>query len=195
MLETRLQPHTRHVFDREVRAVGEIERVKLSVFPDGGVARLRLWGDLGVETMHQPTDAELHAVCGSKRWAVRMAALRPFEDLAAMRRASDRIWFALDEEDWLEAFAAHPKIGEGKHPEQAGTRSATAATLDGLALGNAAYQAKFGFIYIVCATGRSADEMLAILERRVGGTRAAELRTAAEEQAKIVHLRLEKLTS
>ncbi len=213
IVASRLQPHTRHLFEDQLRRVGVVTHLRLSVFPDGGVARMRAWGGLEdaatpglprlAELDEQAAVAALLRCCGSSRWATRMAAARPFEDGAALLRIADRIWWQLEPGDWLEAFAAHPRIGARGpatpgHPawaseEQRGASVAAAPTLDGLTAGNDAYLDRFGFIYIVCATGRSADELLADLRARLGATREEELRTAAEEQAKITRLRLAKL--
>jgi OHCU decarboxylase len=132
-----------------------------------------------------------------------MTAARPFEDVAALLRHAERAWWSLGEADHREAFAAHPKIGDARVPaagdaawskgEQHAASAATAATLAELADANRAYEAKHGFIFIVCATGRSADAMLAELRARMTTTRDDELRTAAEEQIKITRLRLRKL--
>jgi OHCU decarboxylase len=124
-----------------------------------------------------------------------MAAAQPFEDRAALMRIADRTWWALGDADHLEAFAAHPKIGEKaasawSQKEQAAAASAHQQTLAELADGNREYEATHGFIFIVCASGRSAEEMLAELRARLANDRATELRTAAEEQAKITRLRL-----
>ncbi|MBK9033560.1 MAG: allantoicase [Myxococcales bacterium] len=210
LLDTPLQPHTRHVFADELRRVGAISHVRLSVFPDGGIARMRVWGQLAAASaalvtfdVLDPASAEaaLLTACGSTAWARRMAAHRPFEDQAALERIAERSWWSLAEADWLEAFAAHPRIGArpaAEHGawaagEQRGAAAADDATRAALAEANAAYADKHGFIYIVCATGRSADEMLADLRARLGRDRASEIRTAAEEQAKITRLRLRKL--
>ena len=119
---------------------------------------------------------------------------------------ADRIWWSLDSEDWLEAFHSHPKIGEKKaaaptaaeaqqwsEDEQSGIRNSVQLTLDELADLNRAYEEKFGYIFIVCASGRSSEEMLAILHDRLKNSAAEELRIAAAEQAKITELRLRKL--
>ena len=203
-----LQAHTRHVFDRELRRIGDVTHLRLSVFPCGGVARLRARGTLAPETSGAlaalggmtPLDATTAFLkcCGSAHWAAAMTGARPFEDLATLLRIAERTWWALGEADHLEAFAAHPKIGgtgasAWASAEQAGTARAAEATLAALADSNRAYEAKHGFIYIVCASGRSADAMLADLRARSGRSRADELRTAAEEQAKITRLRLAKL--
>lgn len=156
-----------------------------------------------------PADAaerEMLTCCGSRAWARRVAAARPFPDAAALLERADAIWWALDEADWREAFRSHPKIGEKKAEagqtgreqawsagEQAGMASAADAVRDALADGNRAYEARFGYIYIVCATGRTADEMLALLRSRLRNDPATEIRAAAEEQRRITRLRLEKL--
>ena len=116
-----------------------------------------------------------------------------------MISAGDECWLALAPDDWLEAFAAHPQIGEQKplstwsSEEQAGAASAAAAERARMATLNAAYRARFGYIFIVCATGRSAAEMLTMLEKRLSNDPAIELRVAAEEQRRITGLRLAKL--
>jgi 2-oxo-4-hydroxy-4-carboxy-5-ureidoimidazoline decarboxylase len=127
-----------------------------------------------------------------------MAAARPFADDAAVAAAAERAWWALEPADWREAFAAHPRIGERaaaewSRREQAGMDGAAAGTRRALADGNRAYEARFGHVFLICATGRAAGEMLAELERRMANDPAAELREAAGEQAKITRLRLDKL--
>jgi OHCU decarboxylase len=154
--------------------------------------------------------AALRACCGSTRWARTMADSRPFADRDAMMDAADRIWASLDPPDWLEAFAAHPRIGsvaaepalsepeiarvEGwSDQEQAGARVAGSDVQHRLAEANREYEARFGYIFIVCATGKTGDEMLAILESRLAHAPGDELAIAAEEQRKITRLRLAKL--
>ena len=213
LLATPLLAHTRHRFDRDLRRIGDISHLKLSVFPCGGVARLRAWGTRtqsavdGVTALNAlagvDAAAALRRCCGSTKWTAAMTVARPFEDLDAMLRIGERTWWSLGVDDHLEAFAAHPRIGDAQVPatgdatwsqgEQQGAASAGAPLLAELAEANRAYEAKLGFIYIVCASGRSADEMLADLRARIANPREAELRTAAEEQAKITRLRLIKL--
>jgi allantoicase len=208
LLASALQPHTRHVFDDALRRIGDVTHLKLSVFPDGGIARLRAWGRLAPEARPaldrlaamrplEAMDALLHC-CGSAAWVAAMVAARPFEDPAALLRIAERTWWSLTERDYLEAFAAHPKIGESSASrwstaEQAGAAGAEAAVRAELLEANRTYLGQNGFIFIVCASGRSAAEMLAELRARLGNSRAVELRTAAEEQAKITRLRLVKL--
>ena len=150
--------------------------------------------------------SELLKCCGSTRWAHEMTRARPFASAEELYEKADEICASLDEHDWLEAFRAHPKIGERKAAtdqsqqaqswsaqEQAGVAQALSETRELLAELNHQYEARFGFIFIVCATGKSPEEMLAILQARIGNDRSRELVIAAEEQRKITRLRLEKL--
>lgn len=153
------------------------------------------------------SEAESHFLkcCGSHAWAAKMAAGRPFGNIEAVRSAAVDVWQSLPEADWLEAFTAHPKIGDVNSlrakfantkawasGEQAGVQSADEQVLQGLAAGNEAYEKKFGFIFIVCATGKTAAEMLALLQARLPNTRGQEIRNAAAEQIKITLLRIDK---
>jgi OHCU decarboxylase len=148
-------------------------------------------------------EAALLACCSSPRWARRMVQRRPFEDAADLIAAADAIWWELAPENWLEAFAAHPKIGEKPRQESEQQRTwseqeQAAAKLDAasqaaLAEANRTYFDRFGYIFIVCATGKTAEEMLAILQQRLQNDADKELRVAAEEQRKITDLRLKKL--
>ncbi len=129
-----------------------------------------------------------------------MLSRQPFLDAAAMHRAADEIWWSLSPEDWLEAFSHHPKIGQKSAAkwtaqEQSGMSRAAIDVTEAMARLNAEYDSKFGFIFIVCATGKSAEEMLQILRTRIHNSRAEEIRIAAEEQIKITHLRLDKLAA
>ena len=148
----------------------------------------------------------LLACCGSARWVDRMLARRPFGSRIGLLTAAREEWNALEPRDWLEAFGHHPKIGdraslaerfpamyELSQKEQAGVTGASNAVLDALADGNRAYEDRFGYIFIVCATGKSAEAMLALLRERLSNQPDAELRIAAGEQAKITALRLEAL--
>jgi len=151
--------------------------------------------------------AALLRCCGSRRWVLGMLAARPFPDTSRVYATAEQIWSALGREDYLEAFSHHPQIGADpaelvrkfaptadlSRVEQAGTSEADPSTLDALREGNLAYAARFGFTFIVCATGKSAAEMLALLQARIGNCPDAELAIAAAEQAKITHLRLERL--
>lgn len=122
-----------------------------------------------------------------------MAKSQPFENAESLFDHAERIWWSLDASDWLEAFRAHPKIGEANTPEQAGIKSADPLTREALSRVNEEYLAKFGYIFIVCATGKSGEEMLSLLQSRMQNDPDEELRIAASEQSKITRLRLVKL--
>jgi 2-oxo-4-hydroxy-4-carboxy-5-ureidoimidazoline decarboxylase len=158
---------------------------------------------------------EILACCGSMSWARELVARRPFSDDAALVSVSDEIWNHLEAQDWREAFSKHPRIGERKAPQAAPGQSGAGALARelsaewsaqeqqnvesagedvrlALAEANAEYERQFGRVFIVCATGKSAREMLDILRRRLRNDEAAELREAAEEQRKITNIRLKK---
>ena len=149
---------------------------------------------------------ELLQCCGSKRWATQTAGARPYKDLTDLVARANEIWSSLDRDDWLEAFRSHPKIGakkaaeivsaqsrEWSGQEQAGVNTASRETTETLAELNRAYEKKFGFIFIICATGKTSVEMLAALRERLEHDAAEELPIAAAEQSKITELRLKKL--
>ena len=156
-------------------------------------------------------DAEARAAltrcCGATRWVAGMLERRPFGSDEALHTAADEVWATMERGDVLEAFEHHPRIGAslealrekfGATSEWAGSEQASVAgageeTLRDLRDGNVAYEQRYGHIFIVCATGKSADEMLALLQARMTHDPAEELRVAAAEQAKITHIRLEKL--
>jgi OHCU decarboxylase len=166
-----------------------------------------------------PAEAEAHLLscCGSREWARRLSAERPFASAEELAEASDRIWRSLSKADWREAFGAHPRLGDvagtgptGLHPppnsdqkrglspfwsreEQAGTATASTETLASLADANREYEERFGHIFIVCASGKSAAEMFAEALARLHNDAQTELGIAAEEQRKITRLRLAKL--
>lgn len=144
--------------------------------------------------------------CGSARWAEAMAARRPFAGAAELFAVAEQVWQGLDRADWLEAFAAHPRLGDldalrqkfaatavWSAAEQGGVAGAAEDVLQALADGHREYEARFGRVFLVCATGKSAAEMLTLLRQRLTNAPEEELRIAAAEQAKITRLRLEKL--
>lgn len=174
----------------------------------------------GLRALNEAPEPEaierLLACCGSRRWAREMAERRPFADVDALAAAADEVWWELDPEDWLEAFAAHPRIGEGEEvggnreasdvaersadrsaawsrSEQAGTRAAGDDTLSALAEGNRRYEERFGHVFLIRAAGRSVGDMLAALTQRMSNDPEAELRVAAAQQAEITRLRLARL--
>jgi len=135
-----------------------------------------------------------------------MSEARPFADSEEVSSRADAIWAALGEQDWLEAFRAHPKIGERKAAtnqsqeaanwsaqEQGQAQQAAVETRSAIAEANKLYETRFGFIFIICASGKSAEEILESLNQRLANDADAEIRIAAEEQRKITQLRLKKL--
>ena len=151
---------------------------------------------------------ELTKCCGSSNWVQRMLPFIPAEDLVELLEDAEEQWYKCSEADWKEAFAHHPKIGDlqflkkkftataelaGK--EQQAVELASSETLKQLAEANRIYEEKFGYIFIVCATGKTAEEMLAILNTRLQNSPEVEIEIAADEQNKITKLRLEKLLS
>ena len=145
---------------------------------------------------------ELLKCCGSSKWVNNIFAARPFSSVAQLHVQAEKIWLELGKDDYLEAFAAHPKIGESKAPEKAKnteswTRKEQAGMLKAadpvkleLEKQNCKYEKKFGYIFIVCATGKSAEEMLDMLQQRLENSPLIELNIAACEQNKITILRL-----
>jgi OHCU decarboxylase len=139
-------------------------------------------------------------VCHSRKWATRVAAGRPYDDVDSLLVAADEIWMALTPDDWLEALDAHPRIGErgGKSAEfskreQAGVGNAGQDVQAAIAAGNAEYEERFGHVFLISAAGRSAEEILAALTDRLHNDPDTELRVAAEEHRRITRLRIERL--
>jgi 2-oxo-4-hydroxy-4-carboxy-5-ureidoimidazoline decarboxylase len=144
------------------------------------------------------------ACCGAQKWAAAMIAHRPIADEPALHDLANRTWESMNEADWMEAFACHPRIGKRRashassqsstwsQQEQSSVNTAAERILARLAEGNARYEEKFGFTYIVCATGKSPEEMLSILDHRLSSDRVSEMREAAEQQRQIIHIRLRK---
>jgi 2-oxo-4-hydroxy-4-carboxy-5-ureidoimidazoline decarboxylase len=144
--------------------------------------------------------------CGAEAWIGKMLDVIPVADERALLAAAERAWYSCEEQDWREAFEHHPRIGDLSSlkkkfavtggwaaGEQSGVNAASDAVLTALATGNADYEKKFGYIFIVCATGRSAGEMLDLLKGRMDNTPEEEILIAMEEQNKITRIRLEKL--
>lgn len=150
----------------------------------------------------------LRKVCGSSRWVEEMVAAQPWGSVHELRSSAARADWLLADEDWLEAFSHHPRIGDPEvlrarfapgatkqwtSGEQAGVNDADQKTIEALAKGNVLYEEKFGFVFLICATGLTAAQMLTALESRIGNSRATELNNAATQQAKITRIRLDKL--
>ena len=137
--------------------------------------------------------------CGSRRWVDAMVVARPFSSAQALTARADSVWRTLDRDDVLEAIGHHPRIGDtrgasaAEASEQARAIRADGDIKDAIARGNQQYEARFGHIYLVCATGKSGTELLSILQSRLTNDAETELRVAAEEQRKITELRLRRL--
>jgi len=183
--------------------------LRLSIHPDGGVARLRVMGRADPDSAgnkrlaylnslyEQPASDFFTTACRSKAWAGSMLARRPFATVVSVLDAAESVFETLGEEDWLEAFAGHPRIGERGDPvanrEQATAADASDAVLAGLELVNREYEDRFGFTYLVYATGRTAEQMLAIARERLGNERSDEVASAAAEQRLITATRLRRM--
>ena len=155
-------------------------------------------------------EAHLLTLCGSQRWASTLCHKRPFESRAHLEHHAANLWFLLDEADWLEAFACHPRIGErAANPtansaasagfamhaaaeQEAAQRTLSDSLEHALREGNQRYEQRFGFLYIVFASGRTAPELLALLHRRLAHDRITELHEAARQQHGITSLRMRK---
>jgi allantoicase len=183
--------------------------LRLDIHPDGGVARLRAMGRpdrdgagrLRLLYLNALFDEEarrfFHTACASTTWIEQMMAGRPYRDVDTVVARATTSFDSLAEDDWLQAFAGHPRIGDrGDHVanrEQSGTSGAGESVLAELAEANRAYEEAHGFTYIVYATGKTADEMLTIARSRLGNTRAEELANAAGEQRAITETRLRRM--
>ena len=140
----------------------------------------------------------LETCCGSQRWSAAVAARRPFKSVEELQTIADAEWRKLEHRDWIEAFSHHPRIGDRKASgvaakEQSGTASAPAPMLRELERLNRLYEEKFGFVFLIFASGKSAEDMLEALEHRILNREDIELRNAVDEQAKITRLRIQRL--
>lgn len=202
----------------EILDPGPVTHLRLQIVPDGGISRMRALGhptartpadtDPLLQQLAAMSDAEARAAlarcCGATRWIEAMLAARPFTSRVHLLGAAAQIWWHLGDGDWREAFEHHPRIGADlralrerfadtvalSEGEQAGIHDASEQVLEALAEGNRAYEERFGHIFIVCASGLTAEEMLARLTTRLELTPEAELRIAAEAVAQITELRL-----
>ena len=149
---------------------------------------------------------ELTKCCGSSAWVKKMLPFIPADDMVELLEDAEEQWWKCSKEDWKEAFAHHPKIGDVESlakkfastanwaaGEQGGVNAASKEIIEALAEGNRLYEEKFGYIFIVCATGKSAEEMLSILNERLPNDPEEEIKIAADEQNKITKLRIEKM--
>ena len=212
--QSKLSADTEHFYKEELKYHKSVTHIRLCIFPDGGISRIRIKGIIkknislnSFNNLDMP-DGRYHLLkcCGSINWVDGMLRRRPFKNLSQLQMTADEVWSKCSREDALEAFASHPKIGdkdaiakkfqstkEWASDEQQSMTIANDQIIDLLASGNRAYEKKFGYIFIVFATGKSAEEMLAILEGRLKNEPAEELKNAMNEQHKITKLRLNKL--
>jgi len=184
--------------------------LRLDIIPDGGVARFRAMGTPGAEAaggkrleylnalLPQPLGHFLTTACAAPRWVEKMGESRPFSSVEEVLDRAEESFAGLEETDWLLAFAGHPRIGERgddavASSEQSGARDADGSVLEELERVNREYEERFGFTYIVYATGKGADEMLKIAQERMGNTRAEEIENAAGEQRRITVTRLRRM--
>jgi allantoicase len=215
--ETAMQADHAHGYD-DLLHRGPFTHVRLRIYPCGGVSRLRIFGHLEIQGdladllngLDEDTVREaLEECCGSEAWAEGMILSRPFADPTAVFLRADEVWWGLDEQGQAEAFEHHPRIGDNPERlrerfastatwaagEQSGVSGASEATLTALEEGNRTYEARFGHVFLICATGLTADQMLGALQRRLPNETHYEHRLAAAEQAKITRIRLQKLES
>jgi allantoicase len=217
LLGTKLKANHRHIFNN-LQHAGKATHVRFQIFPDGGVSRLRLFGSPHVPADSSKSLGRFNALprqrairtlldcCGSRKWAQHMAERRPFAGEVDFFETADKTWTALPREEWLEAFLHHPPIGgtnararqsaaasRFSAKEQSSAQKTAPGVLQELAAQNRVYAEKFGYVFLICATGKSSEEILNALRQRLANEPAAELRIAAEEQRKITRLRLEKL--
>jgi allantoicase len=213
-----LKANRLHIFRNQLQDAGPATHVRLNIFPDGGVSRFRAFGRAsqaadrltGIKRLNQMAQAQaakaLLDCCVSKKWVEQVLARRPFSDAAGLYDAADDAWATLSRRDWLAAFHAHPAIGGKKAAakqtataqrwsagEQSVAQKASAETLAVLAAANEAYQTTFGHVFLICATGKTSEEILKAIQERLANDPEVELRMAADEQKKITRLRLEKL--
>ena len=218
LAQTKLQADHLHVYEGDLARDVTASHVKLNIFPDGGVSRFRVFAVPTDAARRSAVLRQLNAMdgpelasaladfCAAPEWVARVAAARPFANAAAVFTAADAADRSVTNDGWLEAFRHHPRIGErtaerrqsdfaqrSSSREQARLAEASADETAALAEANRAYEARFGHVFIVCASGKSAPEMLALLRERLNNDPKAELTIAADELKKITRLRLERL--
>jgi len=213
-----LKANRSHTFRRQLHEVGAATHVRLNIYPDGGVSRFRVFGRaaqaadrltgiarLNYLSRRQAAEA-LYDCCSSKKWVERVLARRPFADDSALLDSAEEAFASLGRKDWLTIFRSHPAIGAKKAAakqtatardwsagEQALAQKGSAETLAVLGAANEAYEATFGHVFLICATGKSSEQILNSLQERLGHDAETEMRIAGDEQRKITRLRLEKL--
>ncbi len=213
--ETKLEADNEHFFENGLLTNEPFTHARLTIFPDGGISRLRLFGHIETDVLtveelnNLPFDVfETHIskCCGSKNWVKKMYEIRPFLNQKDVFEKAETCWFSCKKTDWLEAFTHHPRIGDVESlkkkfastatwasGEQGKVQAASDDILEELKTYNDLYSHKFGFIFIIFATGKTAEEMLSILKERYENDAVEEIINAMVEQNKITKIRLKKL--
>ena len=207
-----------HTFRRQLHDAGAATHVRLNIFPDGGVARFRVFGRAaqaadrltGIARLNylarKQAASALYDCCGSNKWVEQVLKQRPFADASALLDSAEEAFASLGRKDWLTIFRSHPAIGAKKAAgkqtakarewsagEQSVAQKASGQVLAVMAAANEAYEATFGHVFLICAMGKSSEQILKSLQERLGHDAETEMRIAGEEQRKITRLRLEKL--
>jgi allantoicase len=207
-----------HVFRQQLHKVGAATHVRLNIYPDGGIARFRVFARAaqaadrltGIGRLNhlsrKQVAAALYDCCGSKKWVEQVLRHRPFADASALLASAEEAFGSLGRKDWMTIFRSHPAIGAKKAKakqtatarewsagEQSLAQKAAPEILAAMAAANEAYEATFGHVFLICATGKSSEQILQSFQERLGHDAETELRIAGEEQRKITRLRLEKL--
>lgn len=215
---TTLKADRVHLFRGQLMESGPATQIRFNIYPDGGVARLRIFGRAerpedrlrGIERFNRLARTvarrALEDCCGSRRWAERVLAQRPYASAERLYDAAHKEWAELSRKDWLEAFRHHPPIGATKAKEkqsrtarqwsaeeQGAAQRVTAETQAVMAAANEAYEAAFGHVFLICAAGKTSEEILQSIQQRLSNDAEVEMQVAAEEQRKITRLRLQKL--
>ena len=213
-----LKANRSHAFRRQLHDVGAATHVRLNIYPDGGISRFRVFGRAaqaadrltGIARLNnlsrQQVSSALLDCCRSKKWAERVLARRPYADDSALLHSAEEAFEALGRKDWLTIFRSHPAIGAAKAKakqtatarewsagEQSLAQKGSPETLALMGAANEAYEATFGHVFLICATGKSSEQILKNLQERLGHDAETEMRIAGEEQRKITRLRLEIL--
>lgn len=207
-----------NTFRRQLHKAGAATHVRLNIYPDGGIARFRVFGRAaqaadrltGIARLNhlsrKQVAAALYDCCGSKKWVERVLTHRPFADASALLDSAEEAFGSLGRKDWMTIFRSHPAIGAKKGKakqtatarewsagEQSLAQKAAPEVLAAMAAANEAYEATFGHVFLICATGKSSEQILKSFQERLGHDAETEMRIAGEEQRKITRLRLEKL--
>jgi len=213
-----LKANRSHTFRRQLHDVGAATHVRLNIYPDGGISRFRVFGRAaqaadrlaGIARLNHLSRAQaaaaLYDCCASRKWVELVLVHRPFADNSALLDFAEEAFASLGRKDWLTIFRSHPAIGAAKARakqtatarelsagEQSLAQKGSAESLAVLGAANEAYEATFGHVFLICATGKSSEQILETVQERLGHDAETEMRIAGEEQRKITRLRLEKV--